>query len=103
MLPVSNIIPDREPSSPLHRSPVGQRGAAEDFLEDAGKVIWVVVAEFGRDFFHAQRRGVQIMACGLHPKADVVIDRRRSGLLAKEGGVAGRGESGVSRELLKGQ
>ena len=52
---------------PLHRSPVSQRRAAEGFLEDAREVIRVVVAEFGRDFFHAQGRGVQIMACGLHP------------------------------------
>jgi len=70
-----NIILDRAQSSSLHRSPVGQRGAAEDFLEDAGKVIGVVVAEFGRDFFDTKRRGVEIMACGLHAEADVVIDR----------------------------
>ena len=97
------MIPNREPSLPLHRSSVGQRGGAEDFLEDAGKVIGVVVAKLGCDFLHAQGRGVQIMACSLHPEADVVIDRGGPGLLAEDRGVAGRRESGVPRKFLKGQ
>ena len=103
MFPLNNMIPEREPSSPLHRSPVSQRGVAEDFLEDTGKVIGVVVAEFGRDFLHAQGRGVQIMACSLHPEADVVIDRRGSCLIAEDRGEAGRRESGAPREFLKSQ
>ena len=62
--------------SPLDRSPVGQRGTAEDLLKDARKVIRIVVAEFRRHLFHAEGCGVQAVACRLHAQADVVLHRR---------------------------
>ena len=62
--------------SPLDRSPVGQRGTAEDLLKNARKVIRIVVAEFRRHLFHAEGCGVQAVACRLHAQADVVLHRR---------------------------